>query len=207
VEGVRCYFEKRQTVTMLEGIREAALRAARIVSSMLEFSRKSGSSRDLADLSQIMEKSLELASRDYDLNRKYDFRRVLIERDYDPALGPVPCVSNEIEQVVFNLLTNAAHAMSGQTRDGVTPTIVLRTRRLPGRARIEVEDNGPGMAEDVRKRVFEPFFTTKEPGTGTGLGLSVSYFIVTTKHDGTIRVESSPGKGSVFVIELPLAAG
>ena len=206
VAAIRCYFEKRQTMAMLEGIRESGLRAARIVSNMLEFSRKSASSRKPADLAEIMENSLELASRDYDLNKKYDFRRMAVVRDYDPNLGPVPCVRNEIEQVVFNLVTNAAQAMANAPHPGDAPSIVIRTRRLPGRARIEVQDNGPGMEESVRRRVFEPFFTTKEPGTGTGLGLSVSYFIVTTKHNGSIRVESSPGKGSTFIVELPLGA-
>ena len=72
---------------------------------------------------------------------------------------------------------------------------------------IEIEDNGPGMSEDVRKRVFEPFFTTKEVGAGTGLGLSVSYFIVTEVHRGTMTVDSEPGKGTTFSVRLPAAPG
>ena len=75
---------------------------------------------------------------------------------------------------------------------------------MEGFVQIEVEDNGPGMTEEVRRRVFEPFFTTKEVGTGTGLGLSVSYFIVTENHSGTMFVESAPGKGTKFVIKLPV---
>jgi signal transduction histidine kinase len=69
---------------------------------------------------------------------------------------------------------------------------------------IEIQDNGPGMADTVRKHIFEPFFTTKEVGSGTGLGLSVSYFIITERHQGTIDVKSAPGKGSNFIIKLPL---
>ena len=83
--------------------------------------------------------------------------------------------------------------------------IRLRTRRDGGFARIEVEDNGPGMDEATRKRAFEPFFTTKEEGVGTGLGLSVSYFIVTEQHKGSISVAPSEGGGCCFTIRLPMA--
>jgi signal transduction histidine kinase len=70
--------------------------------------------------------------------------------------------------------------------------------------RVEIEDNGPGMTEEVRKRVFEPFFTTKSVGIGTGLGLSVSYFIITENHRGTMAVESAPGQGACFIIRIPV---
>jgi signal transduction histidine kinase len=73
-----------------------------------------------------------------------------------------------------------------------------------GMARIEIEDNGTGMNEAIRKRVFEPFFTTKSDGVGTGLGLSVSYFIITENQGGTIEVESEPGSGTKFIVRLPI---
>jgi signal transduction histidine kinase len=82
--------------------------------------------------------------------------------------------------------------------------IILRTRKEDAYARIEVEDNGPGMDEHTRRRVFEPFFTTKAVGVGTGLGLSVSYFMITEQHKGTIDVASTPGAGSCFTVRLPL---
>ena len=81
---------------------------------------------------------------------------------------------------------------------------ILRVMRGDGEVRVEIEDNGPGMPEELRKRVFEPFFTTKRVGEGTGLGLSVSYFLVVENHGGRIDVESTPGKGSVFIVHLPL---
>ena len=84
--------------------------------------------------------------------------------------------------------------------------IILRTRRDGEFARVEVEDNGPGMDEATRKRAFEPFYTTKEAGVGTGLGLSVSYFIITEQHKGTIGVTSLAGGGCRFIIQLPLKA-
>ena len=153
----------------------------------------------------IMEKSLELASNDYDLKKKYDFSQVEIVRDPDPSLDTVECDATEIEQVILNLVKNAAQAMAL----GGSPyphRITLRTRREEGYARIEVEDSGPGMDEATRRRVFEPFFTTKAVGAGTGLGLSVSYFIITEQHKGTIEVNSAPGEGTCFIVRLPLKA-
>jgi signal transduction histidine kinase len=89
---------------------------------------------------------------------------------------------------------------NANTRD---PCITLQVRSNSKAVQIEIEDNGPGMSEDVRKRVFEPFFTTKDVGVGTGLGLSVSYFIITENHGGTMSVESTPGMGAKFIIRLP----
>jgi signal transduction histidine kinase len=181
------------------------VRAAHIVSSMLEFSRKGESSQAPTDLNVLLNKSVELSSTDYDLKKKYDFRKIEIVTAYDEALPQVPCSATQIEQVFLNLLRNAAQAMRGRGKDGPPPRIVLRTRREGSMARVEVEDNGPGIPEDVRNRVFEPFFSTKQPGEGTGLGLSVSYFIITSNHKGTIHVESTPGQGTTFVIRLPLS--
>ena len=88
-------------------------------------------------------------------------------------------------------------------KDSIQQRISLRTIDDGDWARIEVEDNGPGMDEEIQRRLFEPFFTTKPIGVGTGLGLSVSYYIITEQHNGTITVDSAPGKGSKFVIRLP----
>ena len=85
------------------------------------------------------------------------------------------------------------------------PRIHIRTATQDDRARIEITDNGPGMTPEVRRRAFEPFYTTKAPGVGTGLGLSVSYFIITKGHGGAMTVDSRPGEGARFVIELPIS--
>lgn len=203
LEAVRCYLEKRRIFKFLAGIQEAGNRAATIVSSMLEFSRKSESRRAPADINAILDRSVELASTDYDLKKNYDFRHITIIRHYSDGLPEVVCTRTEIEQVLLNLLKNAAQAMAGHHDASRAPTIVLRTSLTDRGVRIEVADNGPGMTDAVRRRVFEPFFTTKEPGLGTGLGLAVSYFIITANHGGTISVESQPDKGATFIIELP----
>ena len=154
-------------------------------------------------MESLLDKALELALSDYDLKKKYDFKRIAILREYAPDVSRVVCNRTEIEQVLLNLLKNAAQAMATGARRPEKPSISLRTALEDGFVRIEVEDNGPGMDEATRRRVFEPFFTTKPVGEGTGLGLFVSYFIVVTNHEGRIDVLSSPGKGTCFVIRLP----
>jgi len=196
------YMEARSIPKMLEGIRASGERAADIVQNMLNFSRKSESKRVDCDLHALINQAVELASSDYDLKKKYDFRKVEIVRAFDATLPQVFCTENEIVQVLLNLLKNAAQAMHEARTP--SPCITLSTRLDRHSAVIEVADNGPGMDEAVRRRVFEPFFTTKPPGSGTGLGLSVSFFIVTANHNGTFEVESHPGEGTRFIIRLPL---
>ena len=197
------YMKRRGIMDMLDGIKESAARAARIVSHMLEFSRKSESTKQPVNLTQLMDKAVELAGSDYDLKKVYDFRKITIERHYDPDLPLAFCTQTQIEQVILNILQNAAHALGGFASQE-PPQITLRALREGETARIEVQDNGPGIEEEIRRRVFEPFFSTKPHGQGTGLGLSVSYFIITQAHGGTIEVESEPGRGSKFIIHLPL---
>ena len=200
---VQEYLDKRGIAGYLRGISDAGRRAAQIVRNMLEFSRKSESIRGPMDVKKILEKSISLAANDYDLKKKYDFKTIDIRRDYEQVLPQVNITETEIEQVFLNIFKNAAQAMSDKEFSDERPCLTLRTRKDGMYVRIEVEDNGPGMKEDVRKRVFEPFYTTKQVGLGTGLGLSVSYFIITRNHEGEFFVESEPGKGTKFIIRLP----
>jgi signal transduction histidine kinase len=169
---------------------------------MLSFSRRSERTYSSNDLNVIVSKALDLAGKDYDLKKHYDFRKFNIVRDSDPALPPVPCVSTEIEQVILNLVRNAAQAMDRAGTEN--PTLTLRTKRVQDWAVIEVEDNGPGIPKENLARIFEPFYTTKKIGEGTGLGLSVSYFIITNNHHGHLTAASRKGRGAKFVISLPL---
>lgn len=207
MDAIQRYLQAKDVPHFLENIREAGVRASRIVSNMIEFSRKSDSSKEYLDLSLLVDKSLELASNDYDLKKRYDFRHIRITKEYSPDIPLVFCSRMEIEQVLLNLLKNAAQAMSVKTNCDDIPAITLRLHREGAMAVIEVEDNGPGIDDAVSQQIFEPFFTTKGPGEGTGLGLSVSYFIITNNHGGSIRYERPPCHGARFVIELPLAPG
>ena len=124
-------------------------------------------------------------------------------REYQDDLSSVFCNVTEIQQVILNLLKNAAHALYEKKSVDFIAQITVRTVNEGSFVRIEIEDNGPGIPDEIRNRVFEPFFTTKEVGVGTGLGLSVSFFIVTKNHGGTIEFESSVGVGTRFIIRLP----
>jgi PAS domain S-box-containing protein len=201
LERLHEYLERRGILHFLDGIREAATRATRIVEDMLAFSRRSDAQHVFVPVEEMLETVIRLAASDYDLKKKYDFRQITIVRDYDPELRPVRCDRTQIEQVLLNLVCNAAQAFT----EGSEPRcITLRTRQEHGHACVQIEDNGPGMDEQTRRRVFEPFFTTKPAGTGTGLGLSVSYFIIAEQHGGSIAVDSTPGRGACFTIRLPV---
>ena len=136
------------------------------------------------------------------MKKKYDIINVGVKKEYDANLTKIPCVAMEIEQVILNLVKNAAQAMAVSNTD--KPCITIRTIKTEGMAHVEVEDNGPGMDEQIRSHIFEPFFTTKKVGQGTGLGLSVSHALIVERHKGKIWVESESGKGAKFIIELPL---
>ncbi|HKJ64028.1 MAG TPA: ATP-binding protein, partial [Desulfopila sp.] len=210
MESLDCYVTARQIDTMLSSVMASGERASRIINNMLSFSRKSVSLYTPCDINALLDKTVELAVNDYDLKKRFDFKRIEIVRDYDRALPKVRGDSNTLQQVFFNLLKNGAQAMKntkkgqdiGIEADGAR--ITLRTYVSGGYCKIEVEDNGIGMDEKTTKRIFEPFFTTKEVGMGTGLGLSVSFFIIKENHNGTIDVSSRPGKGAIFTIGLRL---
>ncbi|WP_051445452.1 ATP-binding protein [Desulfocurvus vexinensis] len=202
LDRVRGYLEARGVLRALEAIREAGARAADIVARMLAFSRPSTSQRSPVDVTALIEEAVALAANEFGQDGQGGFHRVQLVRDYAPDLPPVPAVRTEMVQVLLNLLRNAAQAMLEGEADR-PPRIVLRTAQAPGWVRIEVEDNGPGLDPASRTRVFEPFFTTKGPGRGTGLGLSVSYFIVTRNHRGTFTARNAPDGGARFTITLP----
>lgn len=204
LDAIKGYFEKRQILQFMSSIREASSRAMRIINNMLRFSRRSETIMQKLSLESIIEQALELAGSDYILKKSYDFRDIKIIRDFAPDMPDVPIIPGEIEQVILNLLKNAAQAMVSNPPDRM-PRITLRLRLKGKYALLEVEDNGPGMDDNIRLRVFEPFFTTKAPDVGTGLGLSVSYMIITQNHKGLIEVKSIPGKGACFKIRLPLS--
>ncbi len=201
MEEVYCYIERRGLLTMLDTIHQTGRRAAKIVSNMLEFSRKTEGQTRPENLARLLDATIELAANEYDIAKHYDFKKIKIMRDYQ-QLPPVRCQAGKIQQVILNLLKNAAQAMtSARTPD---PQIRISLSLADDSARITIADNGPGMSNEIRRRIFEPFFTTKEPGLGTGLGLSISYFIITEDHGGSMQVESQPGEGTRFSISLPL---
>ena len=131
------------------------------------------------------------------LSSKLKKQNIKVVKDFDHDLPLVPLYGAEINQVWTNLIDNAIQAMNGEG------TLTITTSRENDCARVEIADTGPGIPEELRQRIFEPFFTTKAVGEGTGLGLDISYRIVTTRHGGDINVESEPGN-TRFIVRLPL---
>jgi PAS domain S-box-containing protein len=201
--AIREFMNKREVPRMLTAIRESGLRTARIVKSMLNFARKSDSASSSCNMAELLDQTIELAGTDYNLKKKYDFKQIKITRNYQENLPCLPCQSQEIQQVLLNILKNGAEAMQESHSDRQSQ-FAIKICSEEEMLRIEITDNGPGMDEETRNRIFEPFFTTKPQGKGTGLGLSVSYFIITENHSGEMHVESEPDHGTTFIIRLPL---
>lgn len=197
---VRTYLSQSEILQMLDAIREAGERSAAIVHNMLEFSHNSKRITGLIDIKHLVEQTIAL-NRSSRPNTS-EQNPIEINTQYQEPLPAINASAPELQQVLLNLLRNATQAFVQQKTHN--PTINIRVYCEDIHLVMEIQDNGPGMADTVRKHIFEPFYTTKEIGSGTGLGLSVSYFIITERHQGTIEVKSSPAKGSTFIIKLPL---
>ncbi len=208
------YLQDRGIREYLAGIRQTGERAAKIVSDLLNFSRKSTAEFTSQNLNELVEQTLELAATDYDLGRKYDFKDIEIVREITTEMPNITCDKQQIQQVILNLVRNAAYAMSEKkvtaTDGDYRPRMIIRTRLTPAceqntemHARLEVEDNGPGFSTATQSHLFEPFFTTKDVGEGTGLGLWLCWSIVVERHGGRIWDESPPEGGARLIVELP----
>jgi PAS domain S-box-containing protein len=181
----------------LEGVE----RVARIVRSMKEFSHPGGAEKTAVDLNKAIENTITVARNEW----KYVADTVT---EFDPDLPLVSCLPGDFNQVILNLIVNAAHAIADVVGDGSAGkgTIAIGTRRDGDWAEIRVRDTGPGIPESIRGKIFSPFFTTKEVGKGTGQGLAISRSVVVDKHGGSIRFETQEGKGTTFIIRLPIGS-
>ena len=177
--------------TLLYEIGQGSTRAAEVVGALKSYSYLGEAPVQSVDLKEGLDNTLVI------LRSKLK-AGITVHRDYGADVPPVQAYGSELNQVWTNLLDNAADAMDGRGE------ITIRTRRRDGWAVVEIEDNGPGIPQEIQPRIFDPFFTTKAPGKGTGLGLSTSYAIVTRKHAGEIRVTSRPGF-TCFTVKLPIA--
>jgi len=204
LEKIREYLEERDADFMIDAVMSSGERASRIVNNMLSFSRKSESSFMPYSMPRLIDDTVELASNDYNLKKKYDFRKIRIVKVFHEDVPDTPCDRSKLQQVIFNILKNGAEAMSEIKSENYHPSFYIRVFTQNDRTIMEFEDNGPGISEKHKKNVFDPFFTTKDVGVGTGLGLSISYFIIRDNHGGDIHVESKNGHGAKFIISLPL---
>lgn len=180
-------------------------RADAIVKGMLQHSRNGERSKELTDLNAVADEYLRLSY--HGMRAKDKTFNAKISTDFDPSIGRINVVPDEIGRVILNLLTNAfyaVHEKKKQTSDGYEPIVSIATRKSHNSVEIKVTDNGTGIPKTVLDKIFHPFYTTKPAGQGTGLGLSMSYDIVTKGHNGQIAVDTTEGVGSVFRILLPV---
>jgi len=172
---------------------------------MLEHSRGSSGERRQVELNALVEEALNLA---YHGARAQDQSfKVTLQREFGEGIAPITLAPQDVTRVLLNLISNGFYAARERQRTeatpGFEPTLKVSTCDLDGAVEIQVRDNGIGIPAEVKDRLFQPFFTTKPPGEGTGLGLSMSYDIITQQHGGTICVDSKVGEYSEFTVRLP----
>lgn len=176
---------------------EGASRVAKIVRAMKEFSHPDSADKTATNLNRAIESTITVARSEW----KYVAE---IATDFDEILPSVVCYPGDINQVVLNLVVNAAHSITEKIRDGEKGQITVCTRTRGEFAEISITDTGTGIPEAIRTRIFDPFFTTKDVGKGTGQGLAFAHSIVVKKHRGKIWFETEMGRGTTFFIHLPI---
>jgi signal transduction histidine kinase len=182
----------------IEQTLEGVTRVSTIVSAMKEFSHPSTKEKILLDLNHAIGSTITVARNEW----KY---LAEMETDFDPTLPPVLCLPGEFNQVILNLIVNAAHAIADVVQQGgpAMGKIKVQTLNCPEWAEIRIQDSGTGIPEKVQSRIFDPFFTTKEIGKGTGQGLTIARSVITNKHGGSLHFQTEEGKGTTFIIRLP----
>ena len=178
---------------------------------MLQHSRTSSGQKEPTDINILADEYLRLAfhglrAKDKSFNAKF-------ETEFDNSIGKINIIPQDIGRVILNLINNAfyavtekkKHASTSSAPNGYDPIVTVKTKKENGKIEITVKDNGNGIPQKVLDKIFQPFFTTKPTGQGTGLGLSLSYDIVTKGHGGELKVETREGEGSEFSIQLPVS--
>lgn len=189
----------------LEKINFHGKRAEGIVKSMLQHSRTSTGKKEPTDINALADEYLRLAY--HGMRAKDKSFNAAIKTDFDENIGLVKIVSQDIGRVVLNLITNSFYALNDKKKETTgyyEPTLTLTTKKTGDKVEINVKDNGTGIPQKALEKIFQPFFTTKPTGQGTGLGLSLSYDIVTKGHGGELKVETKEGEYTSFTITLPV---
>jgi len=188
----------------LEKIAHHGKRASGIVKGMLEHSRAGSGKKVPTDLNALADEYLRLAY--HGLRAKEKSFNAEFRMEADQSLPQVSVIPQDIGRVLLNLINNAFYAVYERSKKEAgtyKPEVIVTTKTQQNAIEIIVKDNGHGIPEDIKKKIFQPFFTTKPTGEGTGLGLSLSYDIITKGHSGTLDLETKEGNGTTFIIRIP----
>lgn len=188
----------------LDKINHHGKRADSIIKGMLQHSRSSSGTKEPTDINALADEFLRLAY--HGLRARDKSFNALMKTDFDQKLGKVNVIPQDMGRVILNLITNAFYAANEKRitgKENYQPTVQVSTRKTKDKVMVLVQDNGNGIPQHVLGKIFQPFFTTKPAGEGTGLGLSMSYDIVTKGHGGELTVETSEGLGTTFTIVIP----
>jgi PAS domain S-box-containing protein len=196
-QGCDLDFIAEEVPLAIEQSLDGARRVAGIVRAMKEFSHPDSAEKSDTDLNKGILSTITVARNEW----KYVAEMVT---DLDESLPHVFCYPGEVNQVILNLVVNAAHAIKDKVKDGDLGKIRVCTRNRGGVVEIAISDTGMGIPEAIQSRIYEPFFTTKEVGKGTGQGLSFAHSVVVKKHQGKIWFETEAGRGTTFFLELPI---
>ncbi|MET0462364.1 MAG: tetratricopeptide repeat protein [Chitinophagaceae bacterium] len=187
----------------LDKITHHGKRAEGIVKGMLQHSRNSSGQKNPTDINALCEEYLRLSYHGF--QAKGSSYPIYLNSSFDPAAGKVNIDPQNVGKVIMNLLNNAFYAVTEKSEiPGFDPTVSISTKKLADKVEIRITDNGYGISYDIIDKIFQPFFTTKPAGQGTGLGLSQAYDIITKGHGGTLEAKTDKGKGSTFIIQLPI---
>lgn len=203
--AVTKYFAKREIDQFFLAIKELSEHAATVVKNILKFSRRSDDAMLAMNINAIIQDTYSILTTDYVLKKQLQHKQLVIDLQLAKDMPKINCFPSEIEQVLLNLIKNAAYAVMEKTfTQHETPTIIIVTKKQETHVSIEITDNGAGIDAAIKPQLFKAFFTTKPRGIGTGLGLYIAHYIIVAKHYGKLLVTSKLGKGTTFTIELPL---
>ncbi len=193
----------KDLVQNLEKINHHGKRADAIVKGMLQHSRSSSSVKEPTDINALADEYLRLSY--HGLRAKDKSFNATLKTDFDESIGEINIIPQDIGRVILNLLTNAFYAVNEKKKEAgnYEPTVTVSTKKINNRIEISIQDNGNGIPQKALDKIFQPFFTTKPTGQGTGLGLSLSYDIITKGHNGELKVKTVEGEGTTFIINLP----
>jgi PAS domain S-box-containing protein len=195
------YLEKEIPVALEQSL-EGIERVAKIVQAMKDFSHPGTEEKSLVNINRAIESTVTVARNTWKYVADLDLQ-------LDPSIPAIPCLPGEFNQVILNLVVNAAHAIADVVGEDSGPKgrITISTAMVGGNAEIRIHDTGGGIPDQIRDRIFDPFFTTKPVGKGTGQGLAITRTVIVDKHGGTIAFDTRLGEGTTFILTLPATVG